>query len=514
MKNLVRFSFLCLASLHLTHGVHAQSISAPIGSDSVSYSAFADKNQVQLWNILNEMNYWEVPLTAPADYYDNVNVSDNAKFRQSLHDIIDDHKVFPYSHSSKPGQSNHKIDTWDIVMLADAHPSRKGKVLDIYFNNTFDRQLFGVKTNPRYDREHSWPKSLGFKSSTSSSTTKNPAYTDCHHLYAAYNSYNSTRSNKAYGNVGSNSATAKPTIENLAFGGSLSTDSDSSNSSSSKLWETWIGRRGDVARAMFYMALRYEGGEFGHGKEADLKLTNDLSKIVKRDSAWENGDDAYMGLLDDLLQWHQEDPVDDLERRHNTVVYLFQGNRNPFVDHPEWVDYIYKGKDVGEMAVPESGVATAGVWINEIHYDNVGADQDEFVEIAGKAGINLDSWTLVGYNGNGGRIYKTINLEGIIPDESNGHGALAFEFSGLQNGGPDGIALIDANNTLVEFISYEGKFSGAEGPAFDEASDDIDVTEVNAAIGDSLQRIGHQNSGNWKGPQPATKGKVNSGQTF
>ena len=50
-----------------------------------------------------------------------------------------------------------------------------------------------------------------------------------------------------------------------------------------------------------------------------------------------------MGLLADLLQWHDEDPVDDRERGRNDVVYSYQGNRNPFIDHPEWVSYVFLG---------------------------------------------------------------------------------------------------------------------------------------------------------------------------
>jgi endonuclease I len=98
---------------------------------------------------------------------------------------------------------------------------------------------------------------------------------------------------------------------------------------------------------MFYMAVRYEGevlaldcaGSIVH--EPDLTLVNDLSLVRTRNDAWEAGSAAFMGLLDVLLQWHAEDPPDDFERRRNTVVYLFQRNRNPFIDHPEWVEAIF-----------------------------------------------------------------------------------------------------------------------------------------------------------------------------
>ncbi len=103
-------------------------------------------------------------------------------------------------------------------------------------------------------------------------------------------------------------------------------------------WETWIGRRGDVARALFYMDVRYEGGTHGDTgfAEPDLILTDDEDLIVVTD-----GPIAYMGILSVLLQWHVEDPVDDLERDRNDVVFSFQENRNPFIDHPEWVACLF-----------------------------------------------------------------------------------------------------------------------------------------------------------------------------
>jgi endonuclease I len=60
-------------------------------------------------------------------------------------------------------------------------------------------------------------------------------------------------------------------------------------------------------------------------------MTDDRSKIVITSAS-----PAYMGLLTDLLQWHAADPPDAAERARNEVIYSFQGNRNPFIDHPEW----------------------------------------------------------------------------------------------------------------------------------------------------------------------------------
>lgn len=456
----------------------------------VSYEVLAQPEPSDLYALLDSIEYWALPLAPPPDYYALVSLENAAVLRGELHSLISGHHVYPYSTSSVPGSSNHSIDVWDIVAIADMHPEHPDRVLDVYLNGTFDRQSKGTNANPRYDREHSWPKSLGFPTQS----TGNPAYSDAHHLFAAYNTYNSSRSNLPYGSLDESGA-LKPTLENIGRGGGL-TETDGSNVNFGDRFEVWAGRRGDVARAMFYMAVRYDGDAPG---EADLRLTDDVGLIVKRSDAWEDSDPAFMGVLADLLEWHREDPVDDLERRRNTVVFLFQGNRNPFVDHPSWAEVIFAGAPLDSIDADEGEVLLGGgeAWINEFHYDNAGADQGEFIEIAGRSGVLLDGWSLVGYSGNGGRVYKKIDLFGVIPDEGSGVGAVAFDFVALQNGArdqvssPDGIALVDAAGRVVQFLSYEGRFTAVDGPALDVASDDIGVDQPSdTPVGSSLQLVG------------------------
>ncbi len=86
-----------------------------------------------------------------------------------------------------------------------------------------------------------------------------------------------------------------------------------------------------------YMDVRYEGGIHpvtGYN-EPDLVLTDDLGQVIPGH--------PYMGELATLLRWHAEDPVDDAERRRNEAVSAFQTNRNPFIDHPEWVECLFEG---------------------------------------------------------------------------------------------------------------------------------------------------------------------------
>ena len=107
-------------------------------------------------------------------------------------------------------------------------------------------------------------------------TTRNPAYSDCHHLFAAYSSYNGSRSNKPYGEREMDAERRRTTIENLNRGGSLTNEPYTSNYSFSDVWQTWIGRRGDVARAMFYMDVRYEGDTHDGTGEPNLVLTDTI----------------------------------------------------------------------------------------------------------------------------------------------------------------------------------------------------------------------------------------------
>lgn len=153
------------------------------------------------------------------------------------------------------------------------------------------------------------------------------------------------------------------------------------------------------------------------------------------------------------------------------------------------------------------------VWMNEFHYDNTSGDTGEFVEVAGVAGTDLSTYSIVLYNGNGGAPYGTISLSGLIDDESNGYGALAFSQVGIQNGAPDGLALFDGT-TLLQFLSYEGSFTGVGGVAGGILSTDVVVSEP-GAIGMSLQLIGtgtDYSDFSWTGPVAESPGSLNANQ--
>ena len=155
----------------------------------------------------------------------------------------------------------------------------------------------------------------------------------------------------------------------------------------------------------------------------------------------------------------------------------------------------------------------ATLFINEFHYDNAGMDVNEGIELAGTAGSDLSGYHLLLYNGSNGSVYSEILLECVIANQSNNYGAIFFATS-LQNG-PDGMALVDGNGGVLQFISYEGSFTATDGDAAGMTSIDIGLFEAtNSKPNASLQLVG---SGigefSWV-LGTASSGQLNSQQTF
>lgn len=160
------------------------------------------------------------------------------------------------------------------------------------------------------------------------------------------------------------------------------------------------------------------------------------------------------------------------------------------------------------------------VFINEFHYDNDGTDTGEAIEIAGTAGTDLTGWDLILYNGNNGAAYNTTPLNGTIADQQNGFGTISVSYpaNGIQNGSPDGIALVDNNNNVVQFLSYEGAFTAVDGSALGLTSTNISVSEsASTPVGSSLQLNGSGSTYEdftWSSSVDDSFGAVNAGQTF
>lgn len=340
--------------------------------------------------------------------------------------------------------------------------------------------------------EHTWPQSRG--------TAAEPARSDLHLLFPAKATVNSSRGNHPYAEIPDAQThvwyheDASQSHTPTAF---LDEWSERANGTPGTPYgarfEPREDRAGDVARAVAYTATIYEATVEASGERPFLAV-----------------------MLDDLRAWNAQDPPDDRERDRSSAVAAWQGTENPFVLDPTLLDRAFG--DYHETAPPEPTDPTA-VWINEVHYDNAGTDTGEFVEVAGVAGTDLSDWRLVLYNGNGGALYDDRTLSGLLPDEDGGIGALAFSYptNGIQNGSPDGIALVAPNGALVQFLSYEGVFNATDGPAAWTTSGDLGVEESSSTPeGHSLGLVGTGRADAdfaWSGPGPASPGTLNVDQT-
>lgn len=172
---------------------------------------------------------------------------------------------------------------------------------------------------------------------------------------------------------------------------------------------------------------------------------------------------------------------------------------------------------------PPTGVSD-DVFINEFHYDNAGADTGEFIEVF--VGPDFDGLpsdlTIQLYNGNNGLAYDSPqNLQTFVeslPEGPSGPRLFHKAIPGIQNGSPDGIALI-VDGTVREFISYEGAFTAVDGIAAGMVSTSVGVSQVNTTAGqNSIARTGSGAAAadfTWQlQPGPHTPGAVNVGQTF
>ncbi|MAW93791.1 MULTISPECIES: lamin tail domain-containing protein [unclassified Leeuwenhoekiella] len=156
------------------------------------------------------------------------------------------------------------------------------------------------------------------------------------------------------------------------------------------------------------------------------------------------------------------------------------------------------------------------LWINEIHYDNVGGDTNERIEIAGSAGIDLTGYRIYHYNGTGGTLLSFKSISGVIVEVAAGLGVKNIPFTSLQNDN-EGIALVDPTGVVLQFLSYEGLVVATEGPAAGMTSTLLPLSEDPAVeVGMSMQLTGTGNTYShfsWV-IKPDTIDAINSGQAF
>jgi endonuclease I len=245
---------------------------------------------------------------APSDYYASAEGKSGRALRAALHDRIKDHRVIRYD-------STVSHDTVDAVKLLDEDRADTNNVILIYSGWSVPKTDYGSDPDG-WNREHIWPDSYGFDGKESW-----PPMCDLFNLRPCDGRINSSRGNKYFDF--SNPADRYYRASAHTNAPLCSTDTDS--------WEPPDSMRGDIARAMFYMDVRYAGE---HADEPDLTLTENVNSIASGGT--------FMGRLSTLLLWNRRDPVDAAEERRNDLIYeQYQQNRNPFVDHSEWADLVF-----------------------------------------------------------------------------------------------------------------------------------------------------------------------------
>lgn len=280
----------------------------------------------------------------PSDYYDTVDDTNATTLRSTLATRL-------RNGFDNVGYSN----SWEPIKRVWEDPLNSTRVILIYTGDSRPDadQCGGACENGSYltgewSREHIWPQS------TFNSTE--PMRSDLHALFPCDQDLNNRRGNKPFNDV---SANQLPLPANGC-------------EDNSQYFEPRPADRGDVARALLYMDVRY-AGTFG---EPDLVLN---------DSPGASGS-FQMGILSTLLRWHCEDPPDAFEISRNNQIYSEQGNANPFVDHPEWVGILWGfggGTDGDTLTVTPSNASTASM---------TPGSEAPFIRIAASASTN--EWVL------------------------------------------------------------------------------------------------------------------------
>ncbi len=254
----------------------------------------------------------------PTGYYVTAQGLSGYALKTELYNIIKDHNAQGYS------------AIWNFYdsSARDKYFENDNSILDMYsekpngsdsYNYTAVSDQCGNYSGEGgcYNREHSFPKSWF-------GGTIEPMNSDVHHIYATDGYVNSKRSNFPFGEVASASFTST--------NGSKLGSAASSLNYSGTVFEPIDEFKGDFARAYFYMATRYENviGTWQTKTTSSNAVLNGSSNQVFE--SW---------VVAMLLNWHNSDPVSQMELDRNQAAFEFQGNRNPYIDHPEFVEMIW-----------------------------------------------------------------------------------------------------------------------------------------------------------------------------
>ncbi len=231
----------------------------------------------------------------PPAYYSTA-TGTGATLKAQLNEIIDNHTIITYGNRAP------------AIRILDEDPTNSLNLILVYSGYSVLKSSFPAGGN---DTEHCWPNSYGLDDLM-------PAYSDLFNLRPCNSSVNGSRGNKYYDDVGGATPAHAQAPECRA---------------DSTRWEPRLVEKGDLARGAFYLDTRY-ANDPTDGFPRDLTLTDNVATITSADNNF--------GRLTTLIAWHYADPVSTTEKKRNHKIYTdYQHNRNPYVDHPEFLWAVY-----------------------------------------------------------------------------------------------------------------------------------------------------------------------------
>lgn len=366
------------------------------------------------------------------DYYNDVNLNFTGQdlLNELASKITNTHTNFL---SYTPG-------VWDACKAADVNPSNNSEVILIYGYNDNDNDITNDRTRgindnggntDDWNREHVFPKSLG----NPNLGTSGPG-ADAHHLRPSDVTKNSTRGSRKFSDGSGNASTT-----------------------SDGYWYPGDEWKGDVARMMMYMYLRYDTRCLPSAVGVGNTLSNDSN------------------MIDLFLEWNVEDPVSSFEQQRNEAIANIQGNRNPFIDNPAFATYIWGGTQAEDLFGSEGPTdgSSASLLISEYVE---GSSFNKAIEIANltSSSVNLSSYSLkIQTNGTGswssglslsgtlnsGNVYVIASAYGSstltdLADQTSTSNVMTFN-------GNDAVGLF-YNDTLIDIVGiYNGDSSNYFG---------------------------------------------------
>ena len=268
------------------------------------------------WGTPLNPTYSVVTPTIPIGYYDSLEGLSGNALKQELQNIIANPAVV---------RLHSYADIWEILRTSDRNPLNNNQVWCMYIEAPMAKldQQNTSSIVGKWNREHIFAQSRGGFSVAEDDTADGinvwlptnatntiDGVSDAHHIRAESGQENSSRNNKNYG----------PANSSTVYAGPVGTQG------------SW---RGDVARSLFYMAVRFENLNVVTGDPSEYLPSTTISS-------------GNIGDLATLLTWNTTDPSDDFEMNRNNYIYTWQMNRNPFIDHPNLADYIF-GANFGQQ---------------------------------------------------------------------------------------------------------------------------------------------------------------------